>query len=210
MDLPTMRARVRRDLRDEDAANYRWTDDELDRHIERALRELSLAAPLEATVLLSTTVGSRDLSIAALSDRVAIEAVEYPVGEYPRSFVAHSVWDDTLTLLIEGAPGAGEDVVVRYSTLHTLDATSSTLPAPLEDVLATGAGAYAALEWASYATNRINLGGADAWSHFHTWGAERMAAFHRALAKYGRERRIRSRRLYLPVPAALGPRPLDE
>ena len=26
MDLPTMRGRLRKDLRDEDAANYRWTD----------------------------------------------------------------------------------------------------------------------------------------------------------------------------------------
>ncbi len=210
MDLPTMRARMRRDLRDEDAANYRWTDDELDRHIERALRELSLAAPLEATTTLTTTAGSRDLDISSFVNRVAIDAVEYPVGEYPRSYVPHSVWADTLTLLIEGAPSGGEDVVVRYSTLHAIDDTSSTLPPALEDVLATGAAAYAALEWASYATNRINLGGADAWSHFHTWGAERMAAFHRALAKYGRERRMRARRLYIPVPAALGTRPLDE
>jgi hypothetical protein len=101
-------------------------------------------------------------------------------------------------------------VVVRYSKLHTLDATSSTLPAALEDVVATGAAAYAALEWASYATNRVNVGGADAWSHFHTWGAERMAAFHKALAKYGRERRLRSRRLYVPAAGALGVRPLGE
>lgn len=177
---------------------------------ERALRELSLAAPLEATATLSTIGGSRDLDIASLANRVAIEAVEYPVGVYPRAFVPHSTWADTLTLLIEGTPGGGEQVVVRYSTLHILDADSSTLPAALEDVLATGAGAYAALEWASYATNRINVGGADAWSHFHTWGAERMAAFHRALAKYGRERRVRARRLYVPVPASLGTRPLDE
>jgi hypothetical protein len=113
-------------------------------------------------------------------------------------------------LLIDGAPGASENVVVRYSKLHTLDATSSTLPAALEDLVATGAAAYAALEWASYATNRVNVGGADAWSHFHTWGAERMASFHRALAKYGRERRIRGRRLYVPASGALGVRPLGE
>ena len=43
MDLPTMRARVRRDLHDEDSNNYRWTDDELDRHIQRALNEVSTA-----------------------------------------------------------------------------------------------------------------------------------------------------------------------
>ncbi len=36
--------------------------------------------------------------------------------------------------------------------------------------MATGAGGYAALEWASYATNRINSGGDDVWRHYHTWG----------------------------------------
>ena len=210
MDLPTMRARVRRDLRDEDSANYRWTDNEVDRHIERAVRELSLAAPLEVTASLATTAGSRDLDVAGLANRVSIDAVEYPTALYPTSYAAHSVWANTLTLLVDSAPGASEGVVVRYSKLHTLDATSSTLPAALEDVVATGAAAYAALEWASYATNRVNVGGADAWSHFHTWGAERMAAFHKALAKYGRERRLRSRRLYIPAAGALGVRPLGE
>ncbi len=205
-----MRTRVRRDLRDEDAANYRWTDSELDRDIDRALRELSLAAPLEVSTTLSTSAGSRDLDVSSLTNRVAIDAVEYPTGLYPASFVPHSLWGNTLTLLIDGTPGVGESVIVRYSKLHTLDATSSTLPAALEDLVATGAAAYAALEWASYATNRVNVGGADAWSHFHTWGAERMAAFHRALAKYGRERRVRARRVYIPVAGALGVRPLGE
>jgi hypothetical protein len=210
MDLPTMRARVRRDLRDEDSANYRWTDNEVDRHIERAVRELSLAAPLEATANLVTSAGNRDLDVASLTNRVSIDAVEYPTALYPTSYAAHSLWANRLTLLIEGAPAAGEAVVVRYSKLHTLDATSSTLPEALEDVVATGAAAYAALEWASYATNRVNVGGADAWSHFHTWGAERMVAFHKALAKYGRARRLRSSRLYLPADGVLGVRPLGE
>ena len=34
MNLSEMRTIVRRDLHDEDAGNYRWTDDELDRHIQ--------------------------------------------------------------------------------------------------------------------------------------------------------------------------------
>ena len=87
MDLSEMRDRLRTDLHDEDAANYRWTDAELDRHIDRSVREFSLALPLEATAALTTAADSRDLSIASLSDLVAIEAVEHPVGEYPPSFV---------------------------------------------------------------------------------------------------------------------------
>lgn len=210
MDLPTLRGVVRRDLRDEDPTNERWSDDELDRHIGRAVGELSLSAPLEAETTLVTTGGSRDLDVSALAGRVSIDAVEYPTGEYPPSFVSYSLWGDTLTLDVAGAPSAGQNVLVRYSLLHTLDATSSTLPAALEDLVASGAAAYAALEWSSYATNRVNVGGADTWSHFHTWAQDRLAAFHKALAKHGRQRRLRSRRLFVPAEGSLGARPLGE
>src|SRR2546426_5564798 len=124
MDLTTMRSRLRKDLHDEDALNYRWTDGELDRHIQHAVREFSLSSPLEAKATPTTTAGSRDLSIAGLTDLVAIEAVEYPAGEYPPSYVRYSVWLNTLTLLIDSTPVAGESVNVYHTKLHTIDATS--------------------------------------------------------------------------------------
>lgn len=199
MDLSQMRDRLRKDLHDEDAANQRWTDAELDRHIQRAVREFSLSVPLEAKTALSTTADSRDLSIAGLTDLVAIEAAEYPVGNYPPTYVPFSVWLSTLTMLIDSSPGAVEDVDVYYTKLHTLDATTSTLPARFEDVVATGAVAYAALEWASFATNRVNVGGQDVWRDYLTWGQERLAEFQRALARHGRRNTVRVRRLYRPA-----------
>lgn len=206
MDLSTMRTRVRRDLRDEDVANERWTDAELDRHIARAVQEVSLAAPLEASTTLTTTAGSRDLSIATLASRVSVEAAEYPVGQYPRSLVPFTTWADTLSMLIDGTPTAGESVLVRYTRLHTLDGAGTTLPDRLHDLVATGAEAYAALEWASYASNRVNIGGAETWRNYHTWAQERMAAFAKALAKLGRERRLRAHRMYQSAVGAAGAR----
>ena len=173
MNISEMRDRVRRDLHDEDVQNQRWTDAELDRHIQRAVGEFSLSVPLEAKTTLSTTADSRDLSIAGLADLVAVEAVEYLVGSYPPTYVPFSVWLSTLTMLIDSAPGAVEDVNVYYTKLHTLDDTTSTLPARFEDVAATGAAAYAALEWASFATNRVNVGGQDVWRDYLTWGQQR-------------------------------------
>ncbi len=199
MDLATMRALVRRDLHDEDSSNYRWTDAELDRHIGRAVKELSLAAPLEAKATLTATAGSRDLSLASLADRVVVEAIEYPVDEYPPSYTPFSIWGDTLTLLVDTAPLGGESVNVFYGRLHTLDATTSTIPTSLEDVVATGAAAYAALEWASFATNRVNVGGPDVWRQYLVWGQERLAEFARALARHGRRAGVRVRRLYRPA-----------
>lgn len=199
MNLSEMRDRLRKDLHDEDSANQRWTDAELDRHIQRAVQEFSLSVPLEAKTILSTTADSRDLSIAGLTDLVAIEAAEYPVGNYPPTYVPFSVWLSTLTMLIDSSPGAVEDVDVYYTKLHTLDATTSTLPARFEDVIATGAAAYAALEWASFATNRVNVGGQDVWRDYLTWGQQRLAEFQRALARHGRRNTVRVRRLYRPA-----------
>lgn len=199
MDLSQMRTRLRQDLHDQDAANQRWTDAELDRHIQRTVREFSLSAPLEAKSILTTTAGSRDLSIAGLTDLVAIEAVEFPLGQYPPSYVRFSVWLTTLTLLVDSTPVAAESVNVYHTKLHTIDATSSTVAARFEDVIAGGAAGYAAIEWASFATNRVNVGGRDVWRDYLTWGQERLAEFQRALARHGRRNAVRARRLYAPA-----------
>ena len=104
--IADMRARLRKDLHDEDSANYRWTDGELDRHIQRAVRDFSLASPLEAKAALTTAPDSRDVSIASLTDVVGIEAVEYPTGKYPPAYIRYSVWLNTLTMLIDAVPPA--------------------------------------------------------------------------------------------------------
>ena len=199
MNLGDMRARVRKDLHDEDSANQRWTDGELDRHIQHAVREFSLAVPLEAKATLTSTPGSRELSIAALSDLVAVEAAEWPVGNYPQEFARFSVWQSSLTLLVDSAPAAADSVNVYYTKLHALDATSSTVPAQFEDLIAIGAEAYAALEWSSFATNRVNAGGREVWQEYLTWGRERLAQFERALERYACRNAVRPRRLYSPA-----------
>ena len=56
MDLGEMRTRLRRELKDEDAANYRWTDDELDRHIARAVAEA--VREVDADLILVGLAGS--------------------------------------------------------------------------------------------------------------------------------------------------------
>jgi len=197
--ISDIRARLRTDLHDTDSANYRWTDGELDRHTQRTVRELSLAVPLEAKTTLSATPGSRDLSISGLTDVVGIEAVEYPTGKYPATYVRFSVWLSTLTLLIDGAPAAVDPFAVYYTKLHTIDGSGSTMPARYEDMIAMGAAGYAAVEWASFSTNRVNVGGQDVWRDYLTWGQSRLAEFQAAMAEYGRRNAVRVRRLYAPA-----------
>lgn len=195
MNLSDMRAIVRRDLHDEDANNYRWTNDEIDRHIAHAVREFSEAIPLEQKATKTTTSGSRELDISNLSDRVMVAAVEYPVDKFPRRYQRFSLWGDTLTVLGDEVPD-GSNAYIYYGKLHTLDATTSTVPQQFEDLIAVGAEGYAAMEWAVYATNRVNVGGSETTEGFLRWGRDKLRNFKDELRRLSRRNRVRVSQLY--------------
>jgi hypothetical protein len=197
MNLSEMRTIVRRELRDEDAGNYRWTNDELDRHIAHAVRDFSEAIPLQQKATKATTAGSRELDIASLSQRIMVEAVEYPVGKFPKRYQRFSLWGDTLTILGDEVPD-GSNSYIYYGKLHTLDASSSTIPTQFEDLVATGAGGYAAVGWAVYATNRVNVGGGATPDEFLRWGKEKLRFFRAELKRLGKHNRVLIRQLYSP------------
>ena len=197
MNLSEMRAIVRRDLKDEDVANYRWTDNELDRHINHAVRELSEAIPYEQKATKATTADSRDIDISSLSDRIMVQAVEYPVDKFPKQFQRFILWGDTITLLGDEVPD-GSNAYIYYGKLHTLDAESSTIPSYLEDLIVAGACGYAAVEWAAYAINRVNVGGTVTPREFLAWGNEKLRFFKSELKRLGRRHRVRVRSMYKP------------
>lgn len=197
MNLTEMRTLVRRDLHDEDAANYRWTDDELDQHIAHALKEFSEAVPDEQKATLSTTSSLRDLDISSITGRVMIEALEYPVDQFPRSYQPFAVWGDVLTLLSDIIPD-GSEACIYYGKLHTLDASSSTIPSKLEELVAMGAEGYAALEQVAYGADRVHVGGDGAVQDYLAWGNQKLNDFRAALKRLGRRSRVRIRTLYRP------------
>jgi len=197
MNLSEMRAIVRRDLHDEDANNYRWTDDELNRHIAHAVKDFSEHLPDEQKATKATTSGSRELDISDLSDRVMVVAVEYPVANFPKRYQRFSLWSDMLTILGEEIPD-GSNAYIYYGKLHTLSAESSTIPAQNEDLIAAGACGYAAVEWAAYAINRVNVGGGITPREFIAWGNERLNYFKQEIRRLGQRNRVRVRSLYKP------------
>ncbi len=195
--LDAVRTRVRHDLGDTDAANYRWSDAALDHHIERALTELSLAMPRELTATLATTRGSRELSLASLPGLIEVEAVEYPVGRYPAVYVGFATWADSLLLHTPTEPD-GSEARVYYTARHSLDSEGTSLTAEQADLVAMGAGAYAALEQAVFSADRIATD-AEVSERYASWGRARQTAFRQLLHHYGRRSRVRSRRLYRPA-----------
>ena len=193
--LSDVRDRCRADLAD--ASSDTWSDDALDRHIQHALAELSLAIPQELTATLETTAGSRDLSLVSLTGLIEVESVEYPLGQFPPSFVGFSSWGSTISLHTEAAP-TGEDAKLYYTAAHTLDHDGSTLPDPLVDILVTGATAYAALEQAAATTNALTVDPAAS-ERYAAWARARLTAFRQLLHTYGRKNRLRARRMYVPA-----------
>ena len=196
MNLSEMITLVRRDLKDEDSNNYQWSDDELTRHINRAVKELSERVPLLAKATLPTTSGSRQVDISSLTDRVMVQAVEYPVDGSPARYQRFSIWGDTLTIISGDEPN-GANCYIYYGVLHTLDADGSTIPTEYEDSVATGACGYAAIERAASSINRVNVGGTMTPREYRIWGNERLRSFRDRLKRLGRRQRIRTQQLFI-------------
>ena len=194
--IATIRARMRKDLKDEDS--IRWTDDELDRHIQHAVLDISQAVPLEAKDedLVIPTPTSREIDISGVTGLIYVDAVEYPAAEYPKRYRDFKAWAETLELLIEETPTADDPVYLYYGKVHTVDAAAPSLPGHLEDLCSVGAGAYAALEWASYAINQVNVGGEPTPREYLEWAQRRMDFYHKELNRYGRQSRLKIRQLY--------------
>lgn len=202
----TIRAAVRIDLHDEDAAAYRWVDATLNRHIQRVVQEYSHVSPLETKSTLVTVADSRDVSVATLTPRIRVVAAEYPTGEYPPEFVPFTLWGDTLTLDLVAAPSGTPNVNVYWHKEHTIHATvdaSSTFPASHDQIIATGAAAYAALEWGSFSSNRVNIGGENTWGRYMDFAAVRLEEFHEMLRNLPARSKVQTARLYAPVDARL-------
>jgi len=178
MDLATMRARVREDLQDEDEANYRWTNDQVDGAIERVVREFSIVKPIQQQDDIATVESSRDIDISSLTGLIRVESVEFPIGENPSYYQKFRIWQDTIQMSDEGN---GSDARVRWYKEHTLDAESSTIPTQFEEIIVLGATGYLATSASVYTVDKATIAGKWATINFLKWGKERLDRYEKKL-----------------------------
>ena len=197
MNITEMIALVRQDLHDGDETNYRWTDGELTRHINRAVGGLSESLPLPAKATLPTTAGSREIDISGLNDRIMVVAIEYQVGATPPNYQQFSIWGDSVTIL-SGSQPDGSNYNIYYGARHTLDDQGTTLPGKYEDLVVGGACGYAAIELAVYTINRVNVGGNVTPGELLEWGNQKIKYFRQELKRLGRRNRVSVNALYEP------------
>ena len=190
--LATIRGRLQTVL--DDAAAAVWTTGELDQHIQDALRDLSHRIPRERTTTIATTSGSRDVSLATLTERVRIVAVEWPTGSDPKNFVDFSEWADVLRIDSLGIPD-GTDCIIYWQSLHSINGTK-TLPEDYDDALVHAAAARACDQQAADASNALNTGGPPATRDWRTLAAHFRNRYEERVAP---RRGIKRRRLYAPA-----------
>ena len=190
MTLTEIRALVRRDLRDEDAAACRWSDAEIDRAVAQAVSEYGLASPLPRTTLLPTVSGSRELDITTISARVTVEAVEYPVDKNPRLFCPFSLRGDTI--MFKDITPDGSNCRVYYSSLHTLDAAGTTIVERDIPIIIHGAAAYAVLSLSVFNLNRVTIGGNTTAADLFNWSQQRLDTFKKDLSRIHWRNRVRT------------------
>jgi len=178
MDLATMRARVREDLQDEDAQNYRWTNEQVDGAIQRVVREFSIVHPIQQQDDIATTESSRDIDISGLSGLIGVESVEFPIGLNPSYYQKFRIWQDTIQMDDEGD---GSNARVRWYKEHTLDAESSTIPSQFEEIIVLGATGYLATSASVYTVDKATIAGKWATINFLKWGKERLDRYEKKL-----------------------------
>ena len=193
MNLTEMRARVREDLQDTDAQNYRWTDDEVDGAIDRVVTEYSLHAPIEQQGDIATTDGDTELDISSLSGLLGVKSVEFPIGQTPKYYQRTEYWAGHLYMQDEGD---GEDARVRWLKRHTLDAGSTTIPTEHEEIIVLGATGYLAMSASAYTVDRASIAGRHATINFKAWGKERLDRYDRKLKAVSRTSKVIPHQLY--------------
>ena len=191
--LADIRTRARTDL--DDTGSEVWTDTELDRHIDHALRELSHHIPRQRKTTLATVADTRALDISSLAPRRSIEAVEYPVDNDPKTWRAFNVWIDELTILSGSVPD-GSNCNIYWTSQHTLDVSTTTLSEEEEEILVTGAEGYACRQQAHYLKNRVATGGPQTDRDYQADASRLLAEFHAALRS---RKAVTTRRLYAPA-----------
>ncbi len=192
--LPELIDLVELDLRD--SANAVWTPDELAQHVRRALRGVDQVAPRRVAAVIDAQAGVREYPLTALSGLIQVLDVwfpylpdapsgqEYANGAAPPRPPWELIADDTLLLMVDDAPQAGQALRVFYTVGHTLEgldgADVTTLSWRALHAVELGATAYAAYQHAQDVIGEVTP---SSWTprQLLEWAEERMLLYQMTL-----------------------------
>lgn len=158
----TLRAALRQDLRDEDSANYIWTDAILNRHFAHALEEIAQRCPLVAS--LTVAIANPSVRRISLSGQAAltastflrISALECPADEYPQKWIPfREESGPSVYVLAPDLPAAAATLRVWYAKRFTVDDSSGDMPVTLDQVAILGATHFALADQAVDTSDKL-------------------------------------------------------
>ncbi len=181
-----------------DTANSNWSTDELTQHIRRALRAYSQVDPIRASAEITLTEASRQMDLSSLAGLLQVTDIWYPYEEdsYPPERPHWITLSDTVIYLaVTGQPEIGQVARVFYHMGHTIEgldgATATTLDATAEELVTTGAAAYAALQYAQSSINTVTVNG---WTprQLQEWATVRLQQYKEGVDAIRRRRALQA------------------
>lgn len=185
--LTTLTASLRIDVKDGSSAV--WSDAQLQRPIAKAVGDFNQAAPILASATKNGVDSQRRYDFSATTGLMWVHALEYPIDQDPRSLLPfQEETKGVLYIIGSSLPSTGTNTVKGwYAKVHTVDASGSTIPAELEELLLLGAFGYALQELASLSTTSIN---ASSWTprQAASLAASSLAEYRKRLAQVTNQR----------------------
>jgi hypothetical protein len=186
---PTLRDRVESLL--QDSGNSKWSTDDTDEAIRRALEVYSQHSPVHALGTIALSAAGREISLASLTGLMRVEKVWWDYDSttpgYPPNWRQFEVWPGSILYIDDRTePANGDTVRVWYTKMHTingLDSASATT-VPQEDVphLIAGAAQFAAEARAIELSESLNVD-KDVVARLMEWADEQGKAFRYGIKK---------------------------
>ncbi|MGC8827981.1 MAG: hypothetical protein ACP5TV_13380, partial [Anaerolineae bacterium] len=119
-DISTLRALLALDLGD--AGGETWTEEELERAVEKALGKYNLYLPLRQEATLTLEEDGRQVDLSALGGLLSVERVWFPYeeGAWPPQWCPFECIRPALTLLTPTLPQAGQQFRLVYWAAHRI------------------------------------------------------------------------------------------
>lgn len=159
MSLATYQDLVDRTVRDEEE---RITEQDRDRAIQMAVTRFSKDRPRVKVEDLTSTDGRYiDLPASWVDESSSVRSLEYPIGDFPPTYIQDSLWQlystpNTEKLLLISAITASATVRVNYTIPHTLSDSENTIPDRSKEPVASYAASLLCDQLASFYTGETD------------------------------------------------------
>lgn len=168
----------------QDTGTAIWGTGEIGQGIADAVREVANYRPNIGLATVTTSEGTKDISISGVSnllhgyDEESIEAVEFREDKEPKHFRNFKIHGSRLMMDISFEPDASENVRLYVRQPHVVVSgtatATNTLDSELERLLIDLVAARLAMNKGRSYINKVNVGGTRPFGEIRLWGQDKL------------------------------------